>query len=448
MTQAVRRPETPPDLAEVTSDGRLRLHFHEGQQRAWDSTARFIAVLAGTQSGKTSFGPFWLFNEITLCGAGDYIVVAPTFQLLQKKLLPEFIRLFGRQMRLGEYKGSPIKHFTFTPEAEKRVFGEEQDVPTNVYFGHAHDPDSLESATAKAAWLDEAGQKKFKFDSWEAILRRLSLAQGRVLLTTTIYNLGWLKQKLYDPWKAGDPDIEVVRFESIANPTFPREEYERAKRSMPQWKFDMMYRALFTRPAGLIYDSFDEERHKMPRFAIPDEWKRYLGLDFGGVNTVGLFYAEEPYSKQLYLYREYKAGGRTARGHVDALLAGEPMRPTAVGGAKSEQQWRDEFAAAGLAVREPKITEVEVGIDRVYGAHKDDAVMVFDDLPGYLEQKLTYSRELDDAGEPTEAIEDKHSFHFCDAERYVISYLRGGRPTMAAPTGVGQAGYFSTFGQM
>ena len=43
-----------------------------------------------------------------------------------------------------------------------------------MYFGHANDPDSLESATAKAAWLDEAAQNKFKLDSWEAILRRLS----------------------------------------------------------------------------------------------------------------------------------------------------------------------------------------------------------------------------------------------------------------------------------
>ena len=41
---------------------------------------------------------------------------------------------------------------------------------TNVYFGHAQDPDSLESATAKAAWLDEAGQGKFKLDSWRAVL--------------------------------------------------------------------------------------------------------------------------------------------------------------------------------------------------------------------------------------------------------------------------------------
>lgn len=44
----------------------------------------------------------------------------------------------------------------------------------------------LEAATAKAAWLDEVGQDDFTLESWEAVLRRLSLAEGRVLGTTTL----------------------------------------------------------------------------------------------------------------------------------------------------------------------------------------------------------------------------------------------------------------------
>jgi hypothetical protein len=317
-----------------------------------------------------------------------------------------------------------------------RTFGEPSDgleyEPTVVFFGHAQDPESLESATAKALWLDEAGQKAFKLESWEALLRRLSISQGRVLITTTPYNLGWLKQKIWDKWKAGDPAYMVVNFPSTMNPVFPKEEAERARRDLPYWKYAMFYLGLFTRPAGLIYDSFDETRHKVPRFAIPDEWPRHLGLDFGGVNTVGMFYAEEPGTDRLYLYREYKAGGRTAKDHAKALLRGEPMVPNCVGGSKSEGQWRNEFRAGGLPVKEPPISDVEVGIDRVYGAHKRGEIFVFDDLDGYLEQKLTYSRELDENGEPTEKIEDKETFHYMDAERYIIADLRGSEgPTMA-----------------
>ncbi|MCC6457267.1 MAG: terminase [Caldilineaceae bacterium] len=416
------------DLYRVTKDGGLELHFHAGQWRAWDSQKRFVAVLAGTQSGKTSYGPHWLYREIKLRGPGDYLVVTPTYPLLQKKALPEFRRIFQHVLRVGKYVGGSVNTFTFSAKGEKITFGAEQSKPTTVMFGHAQDPDSLESATAKGAWLDEVGQKKFKLGSWEAILRRLSIHQGRVLMTTTPYNLGWLKQKIWDPWLAAGkdhPSIDVIRFRSIDNPAFPREEYDRARQDLPLWKFNMFYNALFTRPAGLIYDSFNEIEHVQPRFNIPQDWQRYIGLDFGGVNTAAMFFAREPGTQRLYAYREYKAGGRTAKQHIEKLLEGEPRRPTVVGGAKSEQQWRDEFAQAGLAVQQPPISDVEVGIDRVYGCHSRNEIIVFSDLSGYLDEKMSYGRELNDMGEPTEKIEDKNEYHFMDAERYAISLLRG-----------------------
>jgi hypothetical protein len=416
---------TKVDLVEATGDGRLRLNFHKGQWRAWQSDRRWVAVLAGTQGGKTSFGPLWLWREIQRAGPGDYLVATPTFTLLELKALPEFKRLFEVHLQLGRYVASPVRRFEFSPAGLARMFGPAADPgPTTVYFGYAEDPESLESATMKGAWLDEAGQRKFKRASWEAIQRRLSIAQGRALITTTPYDLGWLKKEFFDKHRAGDPDVDVIRFDSTENPSFPREEFDRARANLPLWKFNLFYRAIFTKPAGLIYDSFDDEAHKVPRFAVPDAWPRHLGLDFGGVNTAGLFYAAEPGTDRLYLYRQYKAGGRTAKEHADALKAGEPMVPNCVGGSKSEGQWRSEFRAAGLPVREPDIKEVEVGIDRVYGAHKRGEILVFDDLAGYLDEKATYSRKLDAAGEPTEEIEDKSTFHFMDAERYVLGWLK------------------------
>lgn len=426
------------DLAEVTPDGKLRLNFHRGQAQAWRSTKRFIGVIAGTQGGKTSFGPHWLYREIQSRGPGDYMVVTPTFALLEKKALPEFLKVFKRWLKLGTYVASPVRKFTFSEEGSLRTFGHyDPEQPTVVFFGYAEDPESLESATAKAAWLDEAGQKKFKLGSWEAILRRLSIAQGRALITTTPYDLGWLKQQIYDRWKRGqnpetaqkgDEDFDVVRFDSTENPQFSQEEFARAKRDLPPWKFNLFYRGIFTRPAGQIYDSFideyEPEGHKGKIRDIPFDWKRYLGLDFGGVNTAGLFYAENPETKKLVLYREYKAGGRTAAEHVTHLKKGEPPITMCVGGSQSEGQWRNEFRAAGLIVLEPDISDVEVGINRVYGCHARGEVVVLDLCSGYLEQKGTYSRKLDDKGEPTEEIEHKATFHFMDAERYILGKLR------------------------
>lgn len=405
----------PPAFCEQTTDG-IDFNLHPGQDEAIHAPERFIAVIAGFQSGKSVCGPLWLWQEIGRRGPGDYLAVSPSYPLMQKKMLPEFKRLFEIQLRLGTYKAS------------ERVF-EYHDRETRVFFGHADDPESLESATAKAAWLDEAGQRRFRFGSWEAIVRRLAIHRGRCLLTTTPYDMDWLKTEVYDRWKNGDPNYRVVNFASTMNPAFPVEEDERAQRELPPWKYRMVYRGLFERPAGMIYDCFDTNVHVIKPFAVPDSWRRYLGLDFGGVNTAGVFIAEDPGNHELHLYREYHAGSRTAKRHTDALLEGEPGRPMCAGGSKSEGQWRDEFAAAGLSIREPPVADVEVGINRVYALLQTGRLKVFSSCRRTIDQLSGYSRETDDRGEPTEKIADKEMFHHADALRYIAAWI-GGRRTV------------------
>lgn len=397
-----------------------------------ESEKRYTLASAGTQGGKTSFAPLWLYKEILNKGPGDYLVVAPTYPLMQKKLLPVFRTFFEYGLGYGKYVGGSEKILTIHRDKYPEIFGNPYDYydePTRLMFGHAQDPESLESATAKGAVLDEAGQKKFKAGSWEAIMRRLSINEGRVLLPTTPYNLGWLYQRLYKPWKAGtDPDVEVIRFPSIYNPIFPRAEYDRAKRVLPKWKFDMFYRGIFTRPAGIIYDCFDDDGHVVPDFPIPAEWPRYMGVDFGGTNTAAIYVAEAPDGK-YYIYKEYWPKlSRTAAEHKDAMLQGEAGIPTAVGGAKSEGQWRDEFTASGLPIKEPDISEVELGITRFYGLIKADRIRVLAGCKYFLEEMGSYSRELDDNDEPTEKIEDKNDYHLLDAGRYIFGWLSRNEP--------------------
>lgn len=429
------------DLTEVRG-GRLKVNLHAGQYRAWKSEARHVLVMAGTQSGKTSFGPLWLYREIQRRGPGDYLVVAPSFPLLELKLRPEFMRLFDRQLGLGDYTGSPTKKFVFSEEGSRVTFGDRYhpDIPTQVFFGHAQDPDSLESATAKAAWLDEAGQKKFKKASWDAIMRRLAIHRGRVLYSTTPYYIGWLKRDLHD--KADGKLIELINFRSVDNPMFSQAEYDERKAAMPAWKFEMFYDGVFTRPAGLIYDVFDVEKHVMERFPIPDTWERVWGLDFGAVNTCVIKLAKQPDTGHWFVYEEYLHGGRTAQEHVKALSVGEPMgQVRAVGGAGSEQNWRDEFKAAGLPVLKPEVSEVEVGIDRVYALLKTYKLYFFEDLEGLVGgdeedgELPTYSRELNEDGEPTDEIEDKSDFHHLDGLRYAATLISS-TATPLPPSGI------------
>jgi len=166
------------DIFDVDGD-RMTLHLHPGQAQAWDSPRRLLFVIAGTQSGKTSFGPHWLHREIVNCGPGDYLAVTATYDLFKLKMLPEMKSVF---LPMGWKWG-----------ASERILEKGK---SRIILRSAQSDGGLESATVKAAWLDECGQDEFRLEAWEAVLRRLSLSQGRVLGTTTPCSMGLSLKRL------------------------------------------------------------------------------------------------------------------------------------------------------------------------------------------------------------------------------------------------------------
>ena len=414
MTQQAVAPKHKPLYRELIGKD-LHLNFHPGQSRTWLSDRRFIAMQAGSQGGKTCFGVDWLYREIQRCGEGDYLAVTSTFPLLELKMLPEFLSVFRDLLHLGSYAETK-KVFTFYKG------------PTRVIFGSATHPESLESATAKAAWLDEAGQKTFRRDTWEAIQRRLSIYQGRVLFTTTIYGLGWFKTEVYDRWEAGDKDYDVITFDSIVNPNFPQAEFERVRNKLPSWKFNMFYRGRYDTPEGLIYSSFDVRHCLKARFEIPRNWLIYVGHDFGAANPAAIFFAEDPATGLLWAFHEYLPGpGKTIAEHVaefERITKGYNVVKR-LGGSHQEEEIRQGYTSYGWAISEPaeKNRPVEVQIGKVFAWHKLNKIMVFNDLYSYLDEKQSFSRKLDDRYRPTDEIEDESRYHLLAAERYVISDL-------------------------
>lgn len=403
---------------------RLRLSLHPGQAAGWRSDRRFVFLFAGSQGGKTSFGPWWLWREIRNRGAGDYLAVTASYDLFKLKMLPEIRNVFEHLLGVGRYWSGerlielkdPVRGF-LAKRADDTMWG-------RIILRSAEAPSGLESATASAAWLDECGQDAFTLETWEAIQRRLALNEGRVLGTTTLYNVGWLKNEVYDLWRDGDQTFDVVQYASTVNPAFPPKEFDRLKARLPDWRFRMFYLGQFARPAGLIYADFTDDMLVDP-FPIPAEWPHVIGVDFGGANQAALWLAGNPETGAWYIYREYLEGGRTSAEHVKAALdgLGEAKEYQAIGGASSESQQRRDWAAAGLAVKEPTIDGVEPGIDRVTALIKENRLRVFRTCKGTRDEFGSYRRKLDAAGEPTDEIVDKRTFHRLDALRYAATEI-------------------------
>lgn len=432
-------PASVPTIYNIEADsGKLSLNLHEGQSRAWQSTARIVAVISGTQGGKTSFGGWWLWREIQQQGAGDYLAVAPTYSLFKLKLLPELRNIFEHILNIGRYWSSAQVIELCDPETG-HFWAERADDPMwgRIILRSAVAKGGLESATAQAAWLDEAGQDDFSKHAWEAVLRRLSLNRGRVLITTTPYNLGWLKVEIYDRWKAGDPSIDVIQFTSLANPAFSREEYKERKAKMDNWRFRMFYGGQFERPAGLIYSAFadayrDNYGHKVKPFDLDPAWNKFIGIDPGGANNAFVMAAHDHVNDIYYIYDEMLLGGlstpqlysklaiKTLGYKPDPeLQPGPPFVAYYIGQQAESQQRRDWRQAGANNVQGPPHNDLEAGIDSVIEWLRTYKVFIFDTCTGIIGQLNEYRRVLDNDNIPTDKIHQKEKFHYLDAFRYL-----------------------------
>jgi hypothetical protein len=91
------------------------------------------------------------------------------------------------------------------------------------------------------------------------------------------------------------------------------------------------------------------------------------------------------------------------------------------GNATTEDEIRQGYAAHDWRIKQPKITRVEAQIDRVYALHRLGKVHPFSDLYNYLDEKTSFSYQLDESYKPLDKFEDEARFHLLAAERYILS---------------------------
>jgi hypothetical protein len=73
--------------------------------------------------------------------------------------------------------------------------------------------------------------------------------------------------------------------------------------SAPAWQRAARDRGEFTAPEGRIYGQFDRAVHEVAPFALPKEWLRWVGIDWGSRTGHIVWAAEDPRG-QLWVYRE------------------------------------------------------------------------------------------------------------------------------------------------
>jgi len=195
--------------------------------------------------------------------------------------------------------------------------------------------------------------------------------------------------------------------------------------SMTGSRLQRLFYGLWSAPEGMIYNVFDEARHKVKAFSPPKIWPRFVGIDPFGAYIGALWLAYDPENQVLNVYREYyEPFGITTTGHAQNVvrLSKNETIFAWVGGGPSERQARTDWAAAGVPLIAPPITDVWAQIDRVYNLLKTNSLVIHDSCPALLDEIGAYKRKMKD-GVATDKIDDKGIFHLLDSLRYIVSWL-------------------------
>ncbi len=371
--------------------------LHDAQTDIIESNRRFIAGIAGTGGGKTAIGPVWLMDRIAEHPRGMWLVIAPTYPIMARATAPTLVTAFADTKLEGWY--IPSRNQYRLPDGGK------------IWFVSADRPQGLEGGQFNGVWIDEAGQ--ISYDAWVAIQARVGQKQGRALLTTTPYGLNWLYKKFYKPFLAGDNDYYVRQWPSHLNPVYPREEYDRMKRTLSPQRAAMRYDGEFVKLAGLVYPNLEDcfcEPYDPPPGRLVG------GIDFGWTNPFCALgatrYIDDDGQDVLYIWYERYKRNVSLVDHAAALPEGltwwaDPSRPDSIA----------DLRRGGHTVR-GAYNDIMLGVDAVNSRINTGRLRISNQcraLKAELEQYRYPEKDEEVFGE--KPIDEFN--HACDAVRYL-----------------------------
>ena len=399
----------------MTQAQKIKLHYY--QTLAYKSNKRFILIVAGTGGGKTWFTAPWLAREVSKYPTDNFLLVSPTYKMLNRVLVPKIRELWKGSKLEGEYKEA------------RGVY----ELPTGgkIFCGSADRPETLEGVHVRAVVMDEPSlMKRF---TWIVVQARVGQKLGRVLLTgTPTRGRNWLYHEFYKPWKEGEPEFDVIQFKSLDNPYYPKEEFERANRTLDRRTFAIRYLGLFEKMEGLVYIDFNDSNiiDYMPSNVVETRY----GLDWGFNNPAvvdvfqkdkdGIWYHVDEWIKSKQVIKEQiKAVQDFEIKYGRGYLYCDPSEPAYI----------QTFVNAGLLAVAAD-NSVRPGIQEVQTLTKLNQLLVHRRCKDTIEEYESYVYPENEKDVPVKDYD-----HSMDATRYAMRGTKAipAQPEMIVPEDIG-----------
>jgi hypothetical protein len=256
-------------LNSLTLEPKVRLFRpHPAQKQILECDARFIVIVAGRRTGKTSFIPTLRARSFVSGQQGAYL--SPTY-----KMLSEYFRII-------RYQFAPI--ITKINKQEHRI---EFVNGGSLTMWSLDNADSIRGQKYHYADIDEAAMVRDLSDAWNAVIRpTLTDFQGRAAFWSTPKGAGTFFHSLYQRGLTEDhPDWQSFQFPTASNPFINPAEIESARLELPQEVFRQEYLAEFVAGEGAVFRNITANLTAPD--TVPADHKGHTlvaGVDWGQVN--------------------------------------------------------------------------------------------------------------------------------------------------------------------
>lgn len=316
---------------------------------------RFKVICAGRRAGKSVLARTLIYSWMK--EPGVYWIVSPTYKQAKSIHWREVL------------KELPRKWIDKTNETDLSVTLVNGAI---LELKGAENPDALRGVELKGLVVDEIASIRNWDWLWQEVLRATLIDNEApaIFISTPkgfnhFYTLFMLGQQ-------DDGDYKSWRFTSYDNPSLPKEEVNRAKRTTTTEYFAQEYMADFKKYTGLVYKGF-QDIHVVNPIDVHDDWEIYCGMDFGSTNpTVILWVGIDP-AGNWYIVREHYVRNQTIDFHAGVFNSSNLRdRVIQTFGDPSGAQWMTEFGQRGVYVTPAKKEVgtsnrkwVNYGIDKV-----------------------------------------------------------------------------------
>ena len=380
-------------------------------------------ILAGPADTGKTLALLWKLNTCALKYPGASIVIArkQATDVYGSVLVSYQKKILGHSAPVRVYGGGKPEWFDYPNGARVWVAGLDK-------------PGKVLSAEHDLIYVNQA--EELALVDWETLTTRTTGRAGHMPYAQTIGDANPAGPTHWIKTRAAAGKLTLVESTHQDNP----ELYDRATGEMTEAgktrigrlanltgvRNLRLFKGLWVAPEGVIYDVFDEARHKVAAFVPPAAWPRVVGIDPFGAQIAALWAAFDPINGVLNIYREYmEPFGLTVAGHAANILQlsrNEGIYAWICGG-PSERAWRLEWQTAGIPVVEPPVSDVWIGIDRVYQLLKEFRLVIHSSCPNLLSEIGDYRRRVGHDGQVQETIENKEVYHGLDALRYLVAWL-------------------------